>query len=797
MVFVLVLLSNSYHHLWQGGWGQVPAPCKLWAEIASYDNHNLPVLVLGVVVLLVLCVTPVAILVQALLHHHLLVGGLCFRERATNRSPTLSVHAASRCRTSYFLFTFVSAAMSDFITNPAADEEMLGAMEAAGAVAGAPPLFAPGKGKGQLDERVEELLDEAAATLKGKGGAKGVGLAPGEVHPVLDPGAPGTPPFTRPLIFASGGPEPALPKAASTTTPGPTTTSSATAPLTTRAGQPRTEVREPAPVAGPGGSGTTPSARPPFAPPIEVARQIEGDFGGALSAVMSYSRIPHHLGMGFMEAGEFSDSDHFTLVGALDSNDLQAIFTSMLKKGTISVADRSRIKMLVLTCRYLSGFPDITPESLSPPAAPAPSTSSSSTVVASDGKKINAPDTIALSETIDQTAKGEVKLLDRPTLQAARKRFRQKTGEDPTEEEDVSAEQLSAFNAVMQELFSIYADFAIWVPFWGRLAKRLRFTGTIIDHEGNFRLVELLGPPGYDEWEACYIIFRTACLMFGVIEPAVLDRYMKVIRGHARRYPKCWALIYQADVRMRSERAMRIRDELEYQHEIAVENNWPTHFNPKQPWNAVWKQMASAEEKWWWRNVERPGIMIQAHVAKMEAYVGQDAPISGHKRIAPLPTTDENDGMAAHQLSTAKRNKTLQITNYPYVPAMAEQGPVGGGAPTTTTQEYMDLSQHNGHCYTLTRQGLAPCQGYNAGTCTRTGRGNRCGVNQDEVHQCNLCLRTGHGASTCFLNKKGGKGSGKGADTQKSYKGKGAGKNKGKGKGAKPWTKKAQPWNEW
>ena len=135
---------------------------------------------------------------------------------------------------------------------------------------------------------------------------------------------------------------------------------------------------------------------------------------------------------------------------------------------------------------------------------------------------------------------------------------------------------------------------------------------------------------------------------------------------------------------------MRIRDELEDQHEIAVENNWPKHFNPKQPWNAVWKLMASAEEKWRWRNVERPGIMIQAHVAWTEAYVGQGAP--GQKRLQSLPTTEENEGMASHQISTAKRNKTLHITNYPYVPAMVEQGPVGGGAPSTSTQEYVDLS---------------------------------------------------------------------------------------------------------
>ena len=100
MVFVLVLLSNSYHHLWQGGWGQVPAPCKLWAEIASYDNHNLPVLVLGVVVLLVLCVTPVAILVQALLHHHLLPARPTPHQRMVKK---VSVPPMTRPLTRFFI----------------------------------------------------------------------------------------------------------------------------------------------------------------------------------------------------------------------------------------------------------------------------------------------------------------------------------------------------------------------------------------------------------------------------------------------------------------------------------------------------------------------------------------------------------------------------------------------------------------------------------------------------------------------------------------------------------------------
>ena len=150
--------------------------------------------------------------------------------------------------------------------------------------------------------------------------------------------------------------------------------------------------------------------------------------------------------------------------------------------------------------------------------------------------------------------------------------------------------------------------------------------------------------------------------------------------------------------------------------------------------------------------------------------------------------------MASHYINPAKKNTSLQLTNHPYVPAMAEQGPVGN-----ETQQHespgtygTDLSQRNGHCYTLTRQGLAPCEGFNAGTCFRTGKGNRCVTNPAEVHQCNLCLRTGHGAKTCGLAKKGGKGAGRGGGLQGTYQNNGGkgGKNKGKNKGAKPWQKK-------
>ena len=134
-----------------------------------------------------MCYLSVAILVQALLTI-LLVGGLCFR--LGNQPVAYSLSARSIPLPRFLHFFLFLALMSDFVANPAADEEILGAMEAAGAAEGAPPILVPGKGKGQFEERVEELLDEAAAALKGKGGGKkGGGLGPEGAHSVLDPGA--------------------------------------------------------------------------------------------------------------------------------------------------------------------------------------------------------------------------------------------------------------------------------------------------------------------------------------------------------------------------------------------------------------------------------------------------------------------------------------------------------------------------------------------------------------------------------------------------------------------------------
>ena len=75
-------------------------------------------------------------------------------------------------------------------------------------------------------------------------------------------------------------------------------------------------------------------------------------------------------------------------------------------------------------------------------------------------------------------------MLDINIIRKARKRYNTIKGDRPDGNERVTQEQLTALDAVVQGLDLIYADFALFVPFWQRLAKRRRFTGQVMDRTG-------------------------------------------------------------------------------------------------------------------------------------------------------------------------------------------------------------------------------------------------------------------------------------------------------------------------
>ena len=146
-----------------------------------------------------------------------------------------------------------------------------------------------------------------------------------------------------------------------------------------------------------------------------------------------------------------------------------------------------------------------------------------------DAKDIaNDPNTVALSDTVDQTSKAVIQILPPDKVKKMRARFVEKNGVKPTEDEDVAKEQLSALFVAVTIMMSVYADFALWVPFWKRMLKKKRFMGRVPDEHGELQTVEILGPASFDAWETCYSLMldirwcaEELCITYQIVRQTV------------------------------------------------------------------------------------------------------------------------------------------------------------------------------------------------------------------------------------------------------------------------------------
>ena len=251
--------------------------------------------------------------------------------------------------------------------------------------------------------------------------------------------------------------------------------------------------------------------------------------------LMTFVKVPQHVGIAFMRASGLTDTDHYSVIAGITEHEVEDVIAKIVVEGTpLTLGDKAKIRNLFLVGRGILG--------VAAPASRPPATPTTTTEAPAPSQSKTTADTLQLSEVIIQTSKAEVRMLAVSEINKARRRYRLVMGINPPEEEQVTREQLSALNTVIKELDSIFADFGVWVPFWTRLANKRRFMDRIIDESGTFRVVEILGPPNFDSWEACFQTFITSCIMFELVDHGVLLRYVKQIRNYVRQYPRCWGL---------------------------------------------------------------------------------------------------------------------------------------------------------------------------------------------------------------------------------------------------------------
>ena len=240
-------------------------------------------------------------------------------------------------------------------------------------------------------------------------------------------------------------------------------------------------------------------------------------------------------------------------------------------------------------------------------------------------------------------------------------------------------------------------------------------------------------------------------LRIAVLE--TLIRYQTLIKTfHSAYGPVCWALLYQAETRMRLEQFERILRRGELQHAAAMQpQGAPTDFDPNMPWEWVFEQAVECEHTFWTDEFERPEVFVKTKIDKIADHLGADAAV------------DSAQGGRAGSSHDSSRPQQQQGSR--------------GIDRSRSAPKPSKAFAHNtvGDKYVTNRAGKDLCRNYQSGECKDTIKGAGgapvCGRDPSLVHQCELCL--GHHPAAPHDGKPCPVGSTAGRDTRAGDRAKG------------------------
>ena len=437
---------------------------------------------------------------------------------------------------------------------------------------------------------------------------------------------------------------------------------------------------------------------------------------GTISELMEWSQVPLGIRQQLLTALGAEDATSYRLFAFTTTADIEELIRDLRvgePERSLNIGEKGSIRLLFNAIRCTAGTLEA-PASVTPPAivvqTPPPEFSASSS------------NAVSLNGTVSQVGPLVTKRISVADEKECHAKYKKITRGTCPPEAAPNRDQISALRALVNEEDEIGVDMAVWVPFANRLLKKRAVDGWRPLPDGKWQPISLYGPPTPKDWGKSYKLFRSGAIMDDLIDLEWLDQYNDKIFKFVDKAPaEAWALIYQVEARTRTEHALRVRRELEFKHEQALEYGWPTEFDKKRPWNAVWKQLVEGEEKWWNEELNEALMYMRTGVEAPLARVGSDQPIS-----APSSATSP-------AFTTVTRiNDTIPAapTN---LKRAAPAGPADGGAGG------------DGKRHKTNNKNTSICDGFNCGTCGPTVRG-KCPRDGTSAHQCSICLDNRHGA---------------------------------------------------
>ena len=356
-------------------------------------------------------------------------------------------------------------------------------------------------------------------------------------------------------------------------------------------------------------------------------------------------------------------------------------------------------------------------------AAPASSSGTSSTAIV--------PVKVFSAETVlDQSdKKTEFKSLTPDEVLECYRRYNTKLGSGsaaappvtPHPDEEPTVDQLSGIKALVDTGSPPYADFAIFGPHANRLKKKIAMAGYVMARDGTFHMTELKGPSNIAEWKDSFGIFKTCCIMLNVMSPAALDNYSDhITRLNVKYGESVWLILYQTDVRARSEHVERIRRRGAEEEAKAKRTGNTSEYDPAQPWEYVYRHLV-LDSKFWEEEFTSTALLVRSHIDRINEHLGPEVDADGPR-------------------SRASGSRRLEPEGEPPPPG-------GGGGGGKRKKGDRDTSQGSRRgqdgLYTTNRSGTWLCRAYQDGSCKEHAMVSglpMCARNKKLAHQCAKCL---------------------------------------------------------
>ena len=447
-----------------------------------------------------------------------------------------------------------------------------------------------------------------------------------------------------------------------------------------------------------------------------------------------------------------------------------------------------QVALVWRVARQHAGMPDV--DLLVPAQQPQQAQTSPHTTTSSSRRKVKA------STVLDQADESEIQQLSTTQVDQFFNNHKDVTGAFPLEEAEPTEDQISAANErVIERDESPYADFSVLTPFGRRTAKALRLRSWVLQPDGSYRSVEIPGPPTWEAWYACYLVYRAILFMLRypasalrtaetrVVSQSSLEIYYEAFRKLVGEYPECWHLCTQAEDRCRGEAFPRYRRILMQCHQTG---SVPVgiSFNPLMPWDGVF-QYAANDDRFWDKEVRRPATAFLARgkippqmsatqgtmdaVENVEDGVEMSAsgirPRGSISAAASRGTITPSPGQGISKHARQKRKLQGELEQSKLRQRTVPDSSSGGHRYSGSQQWDQSKKDYNGS-FTLDREGNQVCFKFakgKAGDCPDPCPSGR-------AHACQVCLGP-HPNSECPKGK--GNNSSKGG-------GKGKGKRKGK-----------------